>query len=382
MPADKRGPLHGLPIAIKEEYDIRGVITSYGGQANTTPAAADCEVVARLRAAGAIFVATTRMPEFGAWPQTESLAGGITRNPWDLDHTPGGSSGGTAALVAAGTVPLAMGSDGGGSIRIPSAFCGLVGLKGTRGLVSTAPYPDLWGTLGVDGPLARSVDDLELIFSVITDTPVEIIDVPSLRIAATTRRTSPLVRVHRENRGAVALATRKARALGHSVRELESRLPDPTASFLPQFLASLADESARVDVPERCEPRIRRLARAGKVMPKGVLHAAVSRGERLRDQIDSLFDGADLILTPTCAGRPNRAGTFINRGALCSMIGSTPAIAFTALFNVTGHPAIAVPMGTGTDGLPRSAQLVGPYGSEGLLLSVARQLMEEGSASR
>ncbi len=146
------GPLHGVPIAIKEEIDVAGCVTTFGGRANTTPVAADGEVVRRLRAAGAVVIGKTRMPEFGQWPFTESVDGGYTRNPWKPGHTPGGSSGGTAVAVAAGMVPVGIGGDGGGSIRIPSACCGLFGLKPQRGRVTTAPMEHLWWSLGTVGP--------------------------------------------------------------------------------------------------------------------------------------------------------------------------------------------------------------------------------------
>src|SRR5258708_6183503 len=129
----ERGPLHGVPIAIKDELDVAGHLTSFGGAARTKPAQADGEPVRRLRAAGAVIMGKTRMPEFGQWPFTESAAGGYTRNPWDVTRTPGGSSGGTAVAVAAGLIAAGMGGDSGGSIRIPSACCGLFGLKPQRG---------------------------------------------------------------------------------------------------------------------------------------------------------------------------------------------------------------------------------------------------------
>src|SRR5689334_3426006 len=161
------GPLHGVPIAIKEEIDVAGTVTTFGGHGNSTPATADMEMVSRLRAAGAVIVGKTTMPEFGAFPYTESDAFGITRNPWNTAHTPGGSSGGTAAAVASGMVPVGMGGDGGGSIRIPSACCGLFGLKPQRGRVSTAPMEHLWWSLGTVGPLTRSVLDSAIVYDVI-----------------------------------------------------------------------------------------------------------------------------------------------------------------------------------------------------------------------
>ena len=138
--ASARGPLYGVPVAIKEELDVAGCVTTFGGTATARPRPPDGEVVRRLRAAGAIVVGKTHMPEFGAWPYTESVAYGYTRNPWRTGFTPGGSSGGSAAAVASGMVPIGMGGDGGGSIRIPAACCGLFGLKPQRGRVTSSPH--------------------------------------------------------------------------------------------------------------------------------------------------------------------------------------------------------------------------------------------------
>ena len=145
------GPLHGVPVVIKEEIDVAGCVTTFGGRGNDHPAVADAEVVSRLRHAGAIIVGKTTMPEFGAFPYTESDAYGVTRNPWRRDHTPGGSSGGTAVAVATGMAAVGLGGDGGGSIRIPAACVGLFGLKPQRGRVTTAPTEHLWWALGPPG---------------------------------------------------------------------------------------------------------------------------------------------------------------------------------------------------------------------------------------
>src|SRR4051812_13207702 len=164
------GPLHGVPVAIKEEIDVAGCVTTFGDRSNSTPVAADGELVRRLREAGAVIIGKTRMPEFGQWPYTESVDGGYTHNPWRAGHTPGGSSGGTAVAVAAGMVPVGIGGDGGGSIRIPSACCGLYGLKPQRGRVTTAPMEHLWWALGTAGPLARTVLDSALVYDAIRGT--------------------------------------------------------------------------------------------------------------------------------------------------------------------------------------------------------------------
>ena len=159
---EEAGPLHGVPVAIKEEIDVAGCVTTFGGRGNSTPATADSEVVRRLRAAGAVIIGKTRMPEFGQWPFTESVDGGHTRNPWNPGHTPGGSSGGTAVAVAAGMVPVGLGGDGGGSIRIPAACCGLFGLKPERGRNSplTTPRSQLVGGIRLEAlaPVQRHAE--------------------------------------------------------------------------------------------------------------------------------------------------------------------------------------------------------------------------------
>ena len=161
--AGERGPLLGIPIAVKDNVDLAGEVTTHGNGGRHEPATADSEVVRRLRAAGAIVLGKTALCELAAWGHfTSSKAFGVTRNPWKLDRSPGGSSGGSAVAVAAGLVPIALGSDGGGSIRIPSAFCGLFGLKPQRGRIPLAPLTDHWYGCTVLGGLGRSVLDVAL----------------------------------------------------------------------------------------------------------------------------------------------------------------------------------------------------------------------------
>ncbi len=159
-------PLLGVPIAVKDDIDVAGEVTAYGTNAAEGAAPADAEVVRRLREAGALIIGKTNVPELTQWPFTESATFGATRNPWDLQRAPGGSSGGSAAAVAAGLVGAALGSDGAGSIRIPAAWCGLFGLKPQRGRVSLAPRRRAWHGLSVIGVLARSVADTALFHDV------------------------------------------------------------------------------------------------------------------------------------------------------------------------------------------------------------------------
>src|SRR5271155_2575596 len=172
-------PLLGVPIAVKDEQDVAGELTTFGTNAYGEPAKADSEIVRRARAAGAIVIGKTQMPELGAFPWTESPTWGVTRNPWELQHSPGGSSGGSAAAVAAGLVGAALAGDGGGSIRIPSAFCGLFGLKPQRGRVPLAPHADAWHGLTVYGVLTRSVRDSALFYDAIADGPADMTSPPA-----------------------------------------------------------------------------------------------------------------------------------------------------------------------------------------------------------
>src|SRR5436190_8010884 len=164
--AGDRRPLGGVPIAVKDDIDVAGEVTAFGTNAHGGPAQADAEVVSRLRAAGAVVIGQTNVPELTIWPFSESATFGVTRNPWNRQHAPGGSSGGSAAAVAAGLVGAALGSDGMGSIRIPAAWCGLFGLQPQRGRVSLAPRRRAWHGLSVNGVLTRSVADTALFLDV------------------------------------------------------------------------------------------------------------------------------------------------------------------------------------------------------------------------
>ena len=353
------------------------------------PAGADCEVVRRLRDAGAVVVATTTMPEFGAFPYTESDSTGLTRNPWDTGRSPGGSSGGTAAAVASGMVPAGMGGDGGGSIRIPSACCGLFGLKPQRGRVTSAPHAHLWYALGTAGPLTRSVLDSALVYDVIRGSlPSDrwqagetgsFVDAARrepgrLRIGWSTKPVTLGVRPDDLHVAAVEDTARLLEDLGHAVSHIEPKYPDPTAAFVPQFFAGIRAEADLMDHYDRLEPRTRETYRLGSWVTPRVIEFALRQTERISARTNRVFEEIDVLLTPAIAHRPPRVGIIDGKGTVRSSLASMPAIAYAAIWNVAGNPAAAVPSGTGVDGLPVSVQLVGRTDGEPTLLSLAAQL--------
>jgi amidase len=386
---ESRGPLSGVPVAIKEELDVAGCVTTYGGLANSTPAAADGEVVRRLRAAGAIVVGKTHMPEFGAFPYTESAAHGYTRNPWRPAFSPGGSSGGSAVAVAAGMVPVAMGGDGGGSIRIPAACCGVFGLKPQRGRVSSAPHEHLWWALGTAGPLTRTVLDSAIVYDVIrghlpTDrwragdvgsfTDAARREPGRLRVGWCTEPPTKGIRPHADHVAAVRDTARLLSDLGHRVQEIDPHYPDPSAAFVPQFFAGIRSEAAEVEHYGRLERRTRETCRLGSWVTPKVVDAALAATERVSAKANRVFDRVDVLLTPTIAHRPPRLGILDRTGTVRASWKALPAITYCAIWNVAGNPACSVPGGTGTDGLPVGVQLVGPTDGEEVLFSVAAQL--------
>lgn len=386
---ETRGPLYGVPVAIKEELDVAGCITTFGGMGNSTPKAEDGEVVRRLRAAGAVVVGKTLMPEFGSYPYTESAAHGYTRNPRRTGFTPGGSSGGTAAAVASGMVPIGLGGDAGGSIRVPAAFCGLFGLKPQRGRVSTSPNPHLWWALGTVGPLSRTVLDSAIVYDVIRGhLPVDrwqageagsFVEAARrepgrLRIGWSVASPVKGIRPHPEHVTAVRDTARLLSDLGHEVREVDPHYPDVAAAFTPQFFAGIRTEADEVEHYERLERRTRETYRLGAWVTPKVLDAAMRQGEKVSAKVDRIFTDVDVLLTPTTAHRPPRVGVLDRAGTVRASVRSLPAITYCAIWNVAGNPACSVPAGTASDGLPLAVQLVAPTDGEERLFGLAAQL--------
>ena len=389
----ERGPLHGVPVAIKDENDVAGQVTTFGGSSQTTPAPADGAATARLRAAGAVILGKTNMSEFGQWPFTESQTFGYTRNPWDPGRTPGGSSGGTAAAVASGMVGAALGGDGGGSIRIPSACCGLFGLKPQLGRVSFAPTGDLWGGLGTIGPLARRVADSALFYDVVRGAgpgdrfpaaeprmafaEAAATEPGRLRIALSAKPATRFVGLDREQRAALESVAEALRGLGHEVGEVDPRYPDVSAAFTPQFLGGVRAEAAMVEHPERLERRTRETVAIGRLFPMAAFEWAIRRGHRQGAEFNRFFGEWDLLLTPAIAAQPRPLGALDGVGTIGAAIRSQPMVAHCAIWNVFGNPAASVPAGTSSRGLPLAVQLVAGPNDEPTILQAAAQLERE-----
>ena len=372
-------PLAGVPVAIKDNVPVSGEYVG-DGSANTSREAAlkDHEIVRRLRGAGAVVVGVTRVPELCIFPTTDD-ADAIARNPWDIARTPGGSSGGSAAAVAAGMVPVAHGNDGLGSIRIPAACCGLVGLKPGRGVVPSDLGGQSWSGLAENGVLATTVADADLVFAVLAGRREgERIAAPGrLRIAVSRR--SPITGVW-PDADTVAAVSRTARGLvnaGHSARKADPYYPIGVAvTTMAHWVAGVATEvdELKLDL-DQLQPRTRRHAQLGY----GVLRRNLARPEALaawRARVERFFEDHDLLLMPVLATAPIEAAGWASRSWQHNMSSAMRFAPYAAPWNTAGVPAITVPAGIRSDGLPAAVQLVAAPGGEDLLLAVARQLGE------
>ena len=379
--AGEDGPLLGVPIAVKDEIDIAGHLTSRGTDAFTVPAASDAEVVRRLRAAGAVIVGKTTMPELGLWPFTESVTWGVTRNPWDTGRTPGGSSGGSAAAVAAGIVPAALAADGAGSIRIPAACTGLFGLKPQRGRVPRAPHDRDGSHWIVFGALTRSVLDSGIMLDALTESPGTFTaaagaEQAPLRVAVSEAfPPGVLGRLAPDVRDALHGTADVLRGLGHTVVERDVDFgPRDTAIILGLLFRGVRDIVAETERPGRLERRSRAFARPGALVPDRLRERLLEAERRLAARVGTLFDEHDVLLTPVMSQPAPRAGLMEGRGATVTYLWESGWVPFNVLWNSTGQPAASVPAGFSGEGLPLAVQLVGRPDAEATLLSLAAQL--------
>lgn len=371
-----RLPLAGVPVAIKDNVDVEGLPTRNGSHATSSrPAERDVEMVRRLKDAGAIIVGKTRVPEFCLWAFTESLAYGTTHNPWDLRHTPGGSSGGSTAAVAANMVPLALAADGMGSIRIPSAACGLFGIKPGADVVPKDGVPHDWYGLSEWGPVATTVADAALMLDVLAGrSDLRGLEAPdrALRIAVSKKPSVP-VPVHEELAAAVDRTARELQALGHNTQQADPPVPARAAmAITKRRLEGLLDEFEEAE-RSTVEPRTRVEIRLARVSRR-VSPVDRQEAERFRALVDAWFADHDLLLLPTIAKPPALVGENHGRGFTATTAQQAPYTVFCSQWNLAGYPAASIPAGLTEAGLPIGVQLVAPRGGEGLVLSVAAQL--------
>lgn len=375
-------PLAGVPVAIKDNVDVAGMPTRYGSAASSPqPRDSDDLLVRRLRDAGAVVVGKTRQPELAIWDFTESPAFGGTRNPYDPDRNAGGSTGGGAAAVAAGMVPVAHGSDGGGSLRIPAANCGVVGFKPSRGAV---PLPggltEHWFGCSVHGAMAATVADVALAVDVLAGTDrLRNPRPPSgpLRIAVSLRSPSPIGRPDATARSSVAVIAELARECGHTVVKAD---PPYALSIVNDWVrrwhAGVAEEVRHLGLPaDQLERRTRtilakgqRLRRRGRPRP--------GEGASWLRRLEDWFANVDVLVSPVIARPAPPMGWGLRADYVRAYLAGARRVPYTQAWNLAGYPALSLPVRLPAliTGRPGAAQLVAPTGNDSAVLGLAAQL--------
>ena len=385
-------PLAGVPIAVKDCEDLKGEVTTWGTKGFDEPAKADGEMVRRLRAAGAVVLGKTNLPELAICGFTETEAWGITRNPWDTSRTPGGSSGGSAAATAAGLCAAATASDGGGSIRIPAALCGLFGLKPQRDRISLAPALEHWHGLSVTGCVTRTVDDSALWLDICNGgvpggpplpdhsfVEASHAKPPRLRIAWSTKppRLAAPAKLHDEVAQGVEDTASLLARLGHAVERKDPDWGLIGNNFTPRFLNGIKVDVDHVPHPERLEDRTHGFAKLGRLSGGRVVRRA-RRGEgKDARRILSIFERCDVLVMPVTGEPAVEVGRWAGQGALRTVTGMSRTYPYTGPWNHLGNPAASVPIGFSKKGLPLAVQLVGRPNDEMTLFSLAAQLEAE-----
>lgn len=383
--ASELPPFFGVPISIKDLNPVAGVACTYGNPALLNNISDyDDGIVTRIKQAGFILLGKTATSELGSTPYTEPTGFPAARNPWNLEYTPGGSSGGAAAAVAAGLCAIAQGSDGGGSIRGPAACCGLVGIKPSRGRVTHAPVGDRLSGIAINGPLARTVADaaalLDIMSGYVTGDPYWLSDPEPSFLAATqqkpgnlrigyTTSISPLGEADANCQQGVLETIQLLQELGHTLEPKSLDLTGLVEPFQVVWQTSIASSGIP---PEILQPLNRwLLARTGSA---GEYLQAVYQMQMVARQIVALFDTVDVLVLPVYLHSPIRVGEWANLSPEETFQKIIRWVAPCPAANATGQPAIALPVGFDEFGLPISVQLVGRPAAEATLISLAAQL--------
>lgn len=391
---DPLGPLHGVPFSVKDLLNTAGVRTTFGSLAfeNNVPAE-DCVSVARLKAAGAIMIGKTTTPEFGHKPMTEAPIFGRTVNPWNPSRTSGGSSGGAAAAVASGQGQLAVGTDGGGSTRIPAACCGLVGMKQTLGLVPHDQSPDTFGLLSYIGPITRSVEDAALMLSVMAgpdDSDVHSLGRDAGDLVGAGRAEGELngVRVSwreflgndqidAETQSLFRDSLSVFEDLGAALTNIDGDFPSTLPVWGPLTFSIWASRFAEHEsaLGDRMTDTLRHWMDEGRSFGATAVQDAMAARTTVFRAVQEWFGDADLVIMPTLS-RPAIDAAHDPRDSIT--IHNAPVggprdawYPYTHPFNLSGHPAITVPCGWTTDGLPVALQIVGPWLGDAAVLRAA-----------
>jgi amidase len=383
---ESAGPLDGVGVSIKDLVSIAGYPTTLGSAAfEDNVFDWDSFPVARLRAGGACFLGKTTTPEFGSRPHTEHGLHGAARNPWNPGHTTGGSSGGAAGATAAGLCALALGSDGGGSIRIPSSCCGVVGLKPTRGLISPGPlFGESWAGLSTEGPIARSVADvaagLDAMAGHLLGDPFCADAEPSyaahvrdperpLRIGFTTRAGD--VEVEAETAAAARAAAVRCAELGHHVEEVAPDTSGLRVCF--SMVPPVGVASLPIADPSRLEPANQLMLQIADGVSGALYQQAIDSIRMLSRGVIAFWEDHDVLITPTLT-RPAPPLNTLGMDLSTAADEYLDWLSFTYPYNCTGQPALSLPLATHSSGLPIGVQLVGAPRGEGRLLQLASQL--------
>ncbi len=378
------GPLHGVPVAVKDVSRIEGVRCTFGSRAWAEEEAdIDDHVVARMRAAGLVILGTTNTPEFALPCYTENAVVGSTANPWDAERSPGGSSGGSAAAVAARLAPLAHGTDAGGSVRIPASCCGIVGLRPSRGRVSNGPIDHEITGLSSHGALARTAHDAAALVAAMagvmpgdSSTAPNLAPAPNrpLRVALMPEPMVPGVEAAPEVLAGLMLAAEALREAGHVVDEVDlskdSGVADAFAHAWSVHAAGIVLEDE--DDEALLMPFTRFLREQGRQVTGVQLHDALAAfrgvGQMLADLMLPVYD---VFLTPVVAHAPPRTGAFDTGRPEEDFAVMSAFMPYTPLANIAGLPSIAVPVGVDAAGLPLGALVTGRYGEEPVLIAAA-----------
>jgi amidase len=392
LAAGDEAPLLGVPIAIKDNVDYAGEVTTHGTAAYGEPAREDGLIVRRLREAGAVILGKTNLPELAIYGFTESPTWGDTRNPWDPSRTCGGSSGGSGVAVAAGMAAIAHATDGAGSIRYPAAYCGLFGLKPQRNRISLSPDREHWHGLSVSGCNSRTVMDTALYLDAVGGAERGDFDSPppferplaeaartkpgKLRIACTTKTILPVPKAD-EVIAAYEETIGLLRSLGHEVTEAAPKLGAMVTDFYPLYFRGIRDEAMSLPHPERLSDQTKGFVRLGRLVSDRRLAKVRDRMPAASARIQELWRDHDVLLTPATAQLPVKIGHWRGKGALRTINGMSNVYPYAAAWNYTGQPAATIPAGFTVSGLPRSVMLIARPNDEATLVSLGAQIEAE-----